>query len=160
MAVVLEDLNRDYQRIRPSHDEKVELADNGLQWTLSSNISAVGTAGEDLIIRFHNGSLYKYPKNAKHFAPMLKSNSKGKYFWRKLRRPGARYIKIGALPLGSDIDKTDDEVFERIETQGIRVEEPQVLSSRDVLGTIKALAGITLFSNILSFNVIPIKILK
>jgi len=91
---------------------------------------------------------------------MLASNSKGKYFWRKLRRPGASFIRIGSLPLGSDIKATDDEIFKKIETQAIKVEKPQVLDSRDIMKTIKALVGITLFSNILDLNVIPIKILK
>lgn len=160
MGVVLEDLNRDYQRIRHSMSEKVKLAENGLQWTLSSNISAVGKFGNDLVIRFHNGSLYKYPDNVKHFSPMLASNSKGKYFWRKLRRPGAKFIKIGSLPFDSDIEETDEELFKNIETQSIKVEKPQILDSRDVMKTIKALVGVAIFDNILDLDIIPINIMK
>ena len=125
MAVILEDKNRDYKRIRPSPAEKMKLRNAGLQWTLSSNISAVGVVDNDLIIRFHNGSLYKYPNNAEHFAPMLNSNSKGKYFWRKLRRPGASYIKIGSLPLPEDTTETDEEVMtQRIATHIVKAIVP------------------------------------
>ena len=156
MAVILEDKNRDYKRIRPSPAEKMKLRNAGLQWTLSSNISAVGVVDNDLIIRFHNGSLYKYPNNAEHFAPMLRANSKGKYFWRKLRRPGASYIKIGSLPLESDKQQTDDEMFKDIEAQGIRIETPQVLDRADVITSLKALVGVTVLDNTFNLGAIPI----
>lgn len=46
---------------------------------LSSNVSAVGTDGDDLIVRFVNGSLYQYSKVADLYRPMLESNSKGHF---------------------------------------------------------------------------------
>ena len=57
---LLIDKNRDYRRYRPDPAEKIALANNGLQWVLSSNVSAIGTNGNDLIVRFHNGSLNIY----------------------------------------------------------------------------------------------------
>ena len=40
------------RRIRPSAVQKQVLAENGLQWVLSSFISAIGEDENDLIIRF------------------------------------------------------------------------------------------------------------
>lgn len=135
---LLIDEGRDYRRYRPDSEEKIALAeenkftDKGLQWVLSSNVSAVGTNSNDLIIRFHNGSIYSYPGLADKYRSILTSNSKGKWVWRNLRRKNAPYQKLGRMPLKSDYPIEDDEIFQYIERQGIRVEEPQVLDSRDV----------------------------
>ena len=91
--ILLEDKNREYKRFRPNVSEKIQLANNGLQWVLSSNVSALGTNEDSLIIRFHNGSFYEYPNQAKLFEDMLKSNSKGHFVWVKLRRPKVAYKK-------------------------------------------------------------------
>ena len=74
----LEDKGRKYKRFRPSAQEKIQLANNGLQWVLSSNVSAIGINDQDLIIRFHNGSIYKYPGRYYLYEEMLESNSKCK----------------------------------------------------------------------------------
>jgi len=116
--VLLVDKNREFKRYRPSPVEKIKLANNGLQWVLSSNVSAVGTIGDDLVIRFHNGSLYQYLKQAKLFDKMLASNSKGHYVWEKLRKPGIPFNKIGALPLDNDVDVTDDELLKLVDDRG------------------------------------------
>ena len=119
--ILLEDKNREYKRFRPNVSEKIQLANNGLQWVLSSNVSALGTNEDSLIIRFHNGSLYEYPNQAKLFEDMLKSNSKGHFVWVKLRRPKVAYKKIGSLPFKSDSEVTDEEIFKLVELQGLAV---------------------------------------
>jgi hypothetical protein len=116
---LLIDKNREYRRFRPSPAEKVQLANNGLQWVLSSNVSAIGINDNDLIIRFHNGSMYEYPNQAELFKPMMASNSKGHFVWVKLRRPRVPYRKIGALPLMDDVEATDEDIFTLIDTEGL-----------------------------------------
>jgi len=131
--VRLEDKGRQYKRYRPSSAEKTILAEKGMQWVLSSNVSAVGTDGDDLIVRFVNGSLYQYSKVADLYRPMLESNSKGHFVWVRLRRTGIPYKKIGSMPLKSDTPMSDEDLFENIRKEGIRVESPQVLDERDIM---------------------------
>ncbi len=119
---LLEDKNRPYQRLRPNPSEKIQLADAGLQWVLSSNVSAIGVNDDDLIIRFHNGSLYMYPNRAYLYRPMLQSNSKGHFVWVKLRRTRVEYRKIGTLPLKSDKPIDDDAILDLIDNQGMELE--------------------------------------
>lgn len=115
MATLLEDKNRDFRRVKHSAEEKIQLANKGLQHVLSSNISAIGIDGSALIVRFHNGSLYRFPNLARLYEPMLNSGSKGKYFYRKIRRPNKPFSKTGSLPLKSDIELTDIEMFDRVD---------------------------------------------
>jgi hypothetical protein len=117
--IQLVDKGRPYKRYRPNPAEKVKLENNGLQWVLSSNVSAVGTNNDDLIIRFHNGSLYEYPNQAKLYEPMLRSNSKGHFVWVKLRRPKVAYQKIGSLPLAGDTQVTDEDIFNLVDLAGL-----------------------------------------
>ena len=70
---LLLDPHREYRRLRPDPAEKIQLANNGLQWVLSSNVSGIGTQDDSLIVRFHNGSMYEYPNQAKLFDQMMKS---------------------------------------------------------------------------------------
>ena len=58
MAIVNE--NRQYQRILFSDASIIKLKENGFEWVYSSNVSAAAVRGNDLIIRFHNSSIYKY----------------------------------------------------------------------------------------------------
>jgi len=118
---LLVDSHRDYRRLRPNPDEKIQLANAGLQWVLSSNVSAVGKDDKDLFIRFHNGSLYKYPNQAKLFDPMMASNSKGHFVWVKLRRKNVQYSKIGAIPFKTDVEATDDELFKLVQRESFDV---------------------------------------
>ena len=118
---LLIDKNRDYRRYRPDPAEKIALANNGLQWVLSSNVSAIGTNGNDLIVRFHNGSLYSYPGQAKLYKSMLASNSKGHFVWVKLRYPKLAYNKIGSLPMKNDIETTDEDIFNLVDLAGLAV---------------------------------------
>lgn len=157
----LEDRGRQYKRFRPSSDEKIQLSKKGLQWVLSSNVSALGVDGEDLIVRFHNGSLYRYFKVSKLFNSMLQSNSKGKFVWARLRRKNVPYKKIGSMPLESDIPISDEDLFENIDTEGIRVESPQVLDTRDIIkspnifNVAKVAASILILDDILGIEIIP-----
>ena len=114
---LLQDLNRDYRRYSHSPRERTYLGLNGLQHIQSSNVSSVGVKGESLIIRFHNGSMYEYPNQASQYENMLKSNSKGKWVWRNLRRKNVLYRKIGVLPLPDDIGVTDEEIFQEIDNR-------------------------------------------
>ena len=129
----LEDKGRIYKRFRHSSNEKVQLAEKGLQWVLSSNVSAVGTEGKDLIVRFVNGSLYRYYKAADLYRPMLQSNSKGHFVWVRLRRKNIPYKRIGSISFETDRGIDDTELFENIRTDAIRIEEPQILDMRDVV---------------------------
>lgn len=116
---LLRDPHRAYRRLRPNPAEKIQLANAGLQWVLSSNVSGIGVNDNDLIIRFHNGSIYEYPNQAKLFEPMMNSNSKGGFVWARLRRPRVAYRKIGALPFKDDDQVTDDEVFALVDREGL-----------------------------------------
>lgn len=120
--ILLEDKNRKYRRYRPNEVERIQLANNGLQWVLSSNVSAVGVNGDDLIIRFHNGSLYEYNGQGDRFEDIMRSNSKGHWVWVNLRRKNVPYRKIGALPLREDITLTDEEIMGAIDIEGINVQ--------------------------------------
>lgn len=108
---LLEDKGRDYRRFRPSPEERTYLAERGLRWVLSSNVSAIGTQGDDLVIRFHNGSVYAYIGQADKVDDIFKSNSKGRWVWRHLRRKGVPYKKIGAISLPDDIKVSDEAIM-------------------------------------------------
>jgi hypothetical protein len=114
---LLQDLNRDYRRFRHTPRERSFLGLNGLQPVLSSNVSAVGVKGEDLIIRFHNGSVYAYRNRGNDYDKILQSNSKGKWVWRFLRRTNAFYEKLGMIPLPDDIGVTDEDIFQEIDNR-------------------------------------------
>jgi len=104
------------RRIRPSAVQKQQLLECGLQWVLSSFISGVGTDGEDLLIRFWNGSLYKYYGFAKHLEGMIRAPSKGRYFWRYIRGT-KNYEKTTTLPLSNDLKMDDTELFKSMKAQ-------------------------------------------
>lgn len=46
----------------------------------SSNIHSIALDNNDLLIKFHNGGIYKYMGAANHFNALLNATSKGKYF--------------------------------------------------------------------------------
>ena len=130
---------RQYQRIQPSAKSRQALRERGMSWVLSSNVSAIGRSGDDLYVRFHNGSIYVYFNKGDLFQDMYKANSKGRFVWRKLRRPNVPYKKVGSMPLDEDLDVSDEEIM----TTGISTQEPRNLSAL-ALG---AAAGIALLSN-------------
>jgi hypothetical protein len=103
--------NREYQRILPSDKSIDILEEHGLEWVFSSNVSAATVRGRDLIVRFHNGSMYSYSNQGKLFERLMGAASKGKWVWRFLRRPNVPFTKIGSLPLAEDTDESDFEVI-------------------------------------------------
>jgi len=114
---LLQDKNREYKRYRHDIREKAFLKLNGLQNVLSSNVSAVGTRNNNLVIRFHNGSVYEYDNRANQLDSILASNSKGRWVWRFLRRTRVPYKKTGIIPLPDDLDVKDEEIFQEIDNQ-------------------------------------------
>jgi hypothetical protein len=114
---LLEDKGREYRRFRFTPRERAFLSLNGFQPVLSSNVAGVGIRENNLMIRFHNGSIYEYTNQASRYDDILKSNSKGQWVWRNLRRRNIPYIKVGALPLADDIGVTDEEIFQEIDNR-------------------------------------------
>lgn len=114
---LLQDKGRDYRRFRFSPREQAFLSLNGFQTVQSSNVAAVGIKENNLLIRFHNGSVYEYLNQASQYDNVLKSNSKGKWVWRNLRRRNIPYQKVGTLPLPDDIGVTDEQIFQEIDNR-------------------------------------------
>ena len=112
MAVLAEE--RKYKRVTQSINDRAKLSQKGYTWVLSSNVSAAKRVGNDLYIRFLNGSLYRYDNKGDSFTNLIAAASKGKWVWRFLRRPNVPYSKVGKLPLESDLDVTDEELFEDV----------------------------------------------
>lgn len=110
-----------YMRIQPDATTRSELRRKGFTWVLSSNVSGIKTEGFDLLIRFWNGSVYRYFDRADLFDPMLQSNSKGRFVWDVLRRPAVPFEKMGSMALSQDRDQTDDELFRNIDVPSIPV---------------------------------------
>ena len=102
---------RKYQRILPSQESIEKLEDNGFEWVLSSNVSGAKQVGNDLYIRFHNGSIYKYPKKGDWFDNLIAASSKGRWVWRFLRRAGVSFEKVGKLPLPEDKRVPDSQII-------------------------------------------------
>lgn len=133
MPILLKDAHRKYRRFRHTGQEKLALTLQGFTPVLSSCVSALMTDGDDLLIRFHTGVIYRYPGNAKYFTKILNSNSKGNMFWRLLRWPGEPFIKEGkSLKLESDINMDIEDFLKEY------VDRPQI-------ETIKYLEEIGLF---------------
>lgn len=102
MAVRVIDSRRKYQRIRLTNDEKNQVEEAGLVPVYSSNVSAIARIKNTLVVRFHGGSMYAYPKSGNLFNRMLNSSSKGKFVWNELRRKNVPYKRIGSLPMDYD----------------------------------------------------------
>ena len=130
MATVVQE-NRTYQRILISDASEKKLNQLGFETVFSSNVSAIAVRGKDLIIRFHNGSIYKYDNQGKNYETMMAAASKGKWVWRFLIRPQVAYAKIGTLPLPEDTTETDTEIVQpRIPTYEVKAIVP---SSIDIM---------------------------
>ena len=128
MKVIQE--GRPYNRVIQSIGNRTKLAQLGYTWGVSSNVSAVAKFGNDLYIRFLNGSLYKYPTKGDLFENVLAASSKGKWVWRFLRRPKVTYEKVGTLPLENDLDVTDEQLFEDV--AGIKVANANILTQKEM----------------------------
>jgi hypothetical protein len=125
MATVVQE-NRPYRRILHSDASEKKLKELGFESVFSSNVSAATVRGKDLIIRFHNSSVYRYANQAVNYERLMGAASKGKWVWRFLRSPQVPYEKIGSLPLPEDIDVVDEEVMKpRIPIYNIRAIVPK-----------------------------------
>lgn len=115
-----QEMTGDYERIRQSSDVNYELSLLGYQAVTSSVISAIGVFGDNLQIRFHNGSVYEYYGFADRFAPMMRALSKGQYFNRNIR-PTKNYAKLGNIDFtsGNASQETDRQLFDKAETQTV-----------------------------------------
>ena len=111
MAIRLQE-NREYRRIILSPESERALESRGYETVFSSNVSAVATSGNDLVIRFHNGSVYAYDNQAKNYERLMAAASKGKWVWRFLRRKNVPYRKIGSLPLPEDVIVDDEQIIQ------------------------------------------------
>lgn len=110
-----------YRRVRQSPAQKSFLGEQGFTAVTSSFISAVMIDDIDLIIRFHNGSVYRYFGFADEMDGMLFANSKGQYFNKNIR-PTQAYERTGELMFPQKIEldipqtrATDGELFEQLE---------------------------------------------
>lgn len=109
----LKDGLREYRRIRPTSAQKQFLADNGMHFVLSSVISAITKIKDDLILRFQNGSMYKYLHAAQTYDEIMNSNSKGKFFNKKIRGKFS-YAKIKSLPYPQQIQTKQSKELEML----------------------------------------------
>ena len=101
--------------MKPSRQDKKYLAKNDLRAVTSSFISAVGKSETNLVIRFRNGSIYTYYNASDLYDKFLKASSKGKYFWKFIRRPGLPFLRGGTLPLPSDLNVSDKELLDSLQ---------------------------------------------
>jgi hypothetical protein len=88
-----------FNKVQQTAIEKNELRKVGFLPLKSSNVSAIAEQEDDLIIRFHDASLYRYPNQGDLFNEMASALSPGRFVWNRLRRPRVRFEKIGALVL-------------------------------------------------------------
>lgn len=109
----LKDGLREYKRVRPTSAQKQFLADNGMHFVLSSVISATAKIKDDLILRFQNGSMYKYFGGGKLYDNLMQSNSKGKFFNKKIRGK-FKYLKINSLPYPQHIQTAQSRELEML----------------------------------------------
>ena len=106
-----------YPKIRLSKQEREYLKKHDLAAVVSSFISAIGVKDGDLLIRFRNGSIYTYFSVDDLYDNFLKARSKGKYFWKHIRRPGIPFIKGGVMPLPSDLKVKDSELMNDLQDE-------------------------------------------
>lgn len=130
---------REYKRIRQTTAQKNFLANNGLQFVNSSALSAVGVNEDDLIIRFHNGSMYSYSGASYLFDEQVGANSRGRFFNRRVRGK-FRFKKLASLPLPKALQTaetmeaellSDEQIFKTLETQEFKkliknLEQPKI----------------------------------
>ena len=100
-----------------SREDKKVLAANDLKAVRSSWISAIGKSDSELVIRLVNGSIYTYYNSSNLYDRFLKTRSKGKFFWKFLRRPQVPFSKGGTLPLPSDPKVTDANLLEQLQQE-------------------------------------------
>ncbi len=125
--ILLEDVGRDYRRYRQSPKERLYLANIGCRSVNSSNVSSVCQFQEypnDLIIRFINGSVYRYMGLSNRYDDIFRANSKGKWVWDNLRgrekgQHKVPYEYLGKISLPSDEQIEDEQLFDTMYFEGV-----------------------------------------
>ena len=85
--------DRQYQRFKHTDREKKILEKQGFTPVVSSNVSAIARDEKILFVRFHDSSVYAYPRSGGLFDRMLSSASKGKFVWDELIRKNVPYYR-------------------------------------------------------------------
>lgn len=138
-GIELFDKGRDYRRIRQSARDVLFLDQLGFVEVMSSNVSAIMVDGDDLLVRFHGGAVYRYFNQGHHYDTMLRSDSKGRYVWREFRwkRVPFRQEQSIILPSGvQHMDLTYEELGERFAESYKRFNIPIQESSESILRTL------------------------
>ena len=104
MPIQVSNEKRKYTRLAHTPAESVFLQQQGLRPVVSSNVSAVGVRGNDLIVRFHGGATYAYPGLSGRVDDILSAPSKGKWVWRELRQSGVAYQKTTDVDMAGDVE--------------------------------------------------------
>ncbi|WBK39968.1 hypothetical protein [PinkBerry-associated phage LS06-2018-MD08] len=76
---------KQFDKVRLSNADKRELRDEGFTPLKSSNIAGVKQQGDDLILKFHSGEEYIYPKKKSFFKKFAEALSPGRLLWNTIR---------------------------------------------------------------------------
>jgi len=96
-----------YTRLKHSETEVATLRNRGFVPVISSNVSAVARQDEMLIVRFHGGATYAYPRSGDRYEDILSAPSKGKFVWNELRRKRVPYYRTGRVTIEDDVSDRD-----------------------------------------------------
>jgi hypothetical protein len=143
---------RKYRRIRQSTEQEIFLTNRGFTVVQSSNVSALQVVGDDLYIRFLNGSLYRYQGSANIFDKIMGSLSKGSAVWKYLRRPKKPYEKVGKIDFPKDISTAVDEELRSLTDQDIF----QSIDAQVILNMTRNIDNAVLQNKVLSVNGIQV----
>lgn len=138
-GIRLFDENRDFRRIRQSARDVLFLEELGFVEVMSSNVSAVMVDGEDLLIRFHRGEVYRYPGQGYLFNHMMRSASKGRWVWQNLRRTNVPYYQEQSIITPSGVQHSNltyEQIGERFAEEYKRFNIPLTESSEGILKTL------------------------
>ena len=107
MPLAVTSEKRKYTRYSHTVEESRYLKNKGLRAVISSNVSAVGLRNGELIIRFHGGATYAYPKSGDLYDDLVSAASKGKFVWKQLRKKNVPYYRVGNINIKDDIEDKD-----------------------------------------------------
>jgi len=99
--------DREYPRLEHTKTESRILTSNGFTPVVSSNVSAIAKDKTGLLVRFHGGATYNYPRSGDLFQEMLDAPSKGKFVWEELIRKNVPYQRVGNIRLAEDVPSRD-----------------------------------------------------
>lgn len=148
-SIRLIDNNRDYRRIKQSARDVLYLEQLGFTEVMSSNVSAVMRESDDLLIRFHNGGIYRYFKQGYLFDDIMRSNSKGRWTWQNLRWKQVPFRYEGKIltPSGYQSTLTYEQIGEQLSSEYTKFNIPIQDSTEDILKTL-----INLYSSQVKLN--------